>query len=174
MKQLIIDIPVQTKKDVIIDTKWLIYQEYEPAQLINGRWSIDGLRVRKTYQAVLLRLDVDTDKITGTRTDYAGFDGAPSLTVRGKDIGEISVEIRRYSDEKMYANSALSTTKPVKTLLQQQVYPILIAAVEHNKEALYEEAKSKAIKASKSYVQHYIDRAAKLEAELQEQIDSLK
>lgn len=186
-------IEIQTKKNETVITAWEITQDH-PWPDIEGacgslRWRnaggilpqygrpAEGLGT--TYTAAMLRPDYDPAKAEGNRRDYAGFDGNPSFTYRGREMGEITAEIRigqRWPDGgSVYFHRSYSEalTDGERKLLQDQVAPSLIAFVKAHAEALKEQAIDKI---KDSVARHLADarvRLAEMEQEMSEAIEML-
>lgn len=157
MKPHIAEITISPKKGETQVTRWLVTQSRPYPDLDQwNRWRNDGGLFDKynqpaqgldeKYNVYLLRSDFDMEKmeLAHSRLDHAGYENNPGgITFRGKPLGEITGEVKRYFGEQdcYFMQSYATTISPsAKDFLKEQVAPGLIAFVQANRESLKEAA----------------------------------
>lgn len=186
MKHHIAEITVSTKKGHSQLTRWIVTQD-RPYPSLHASYGIEwqnaeGLFPRynqpqtpsigTTYRCSLLRSDIDLDNMTGTRTDYAGYDSgskwdadgrarlpnpAPGIIeLRGRSLGELSVKFDRNPDwPEIRQNISDVPSSGERDWIMANVIPHLRAYIAANAASL----KAQAVEALKDYVSSSIDKA---------------
>jgi len=141
---------INTKKNETVKTLWHVWQE-RPYPSIGGgaflRWENGGgifekygnaaRGIAKNYKAVMLRPDFDADQhSTDSRKSYAGYEGNPGLTYRGREVGEITAEIKG-GRAWFTTGYNCQLTAGERALLDSQAAPALVRYVEAHTDSLY-------------------------------------
>ncbi len=186
-------ITVNTKKDTKQDTTWAVTQD-RPYPSIKGgfsmRWGNAGGLLPQyghpaeglgtSYTATLLRADFTPETAQNNRNDSAGYDGNPGLVYRGRDMGEVTAEIKPsgHSETGWWVSfrtgwgSSLTATE--SALMNDQVAPRLVEYVLNHADEL----KADAIADIEARVAEQIVDArtdiGRLEREMEQAINAIK
>lgn len=183
MKTLTLTLPKQAAL-----TLWGISQERpypDIADLRNGwrnsggifrSYSSPATGLSRNYRAVLLRPDLEPSKATGTRRDHAGYDGNPgTLTLRGRDLGEILIDIELRGPARhlpVYARIRVrgfeDPTPGENAWIQAEIIPALVAFIGEHEADL----KAEAVAGTLEYMRGQIARVRETIAELEAQIET--
>ena len=117
-KKHIVSISMETKKNNVIETNWIIRPWVEPPYIkghsVQGSdWTLGNnvnrsLEFCSTFYASLLSSDIHLEKMKEDRTDYAGFMNYetktknPGIVLRGRDLGELSFEMEVFKRDGEY------------------------------------------------------------------------
>ena len=153
-------ITVSAKKGHERATLWLIKQ-IRPFPSISGGHSMgwqggDGLfgeygnparGIGNSYRAELLRSDFSHETATGNRCDFAGYtperngpENPGAIVLRGKSLGETSVEIDSNGWSRWRVRGFDTPTDGETAFLNEQVLPSLLSAIQANAADLRREA----------------------------------
>jgi hypothetical protein len=98
------------------------------------------------YRCNLLRADYDPATAEGNRRDFAGFGyaGEPiapgALTLRGKDLGEVTIEAGRYVRDvavsRITVRGHYAPTPAERAWIEAEVWPVLAGYIEASRAGL--------------------------------------
>ena len=144
---------IYTKKGECVLTHWVVTQDRPYPDIEGGhslRWRNAGdllpsygrpaTGLAPNYTAYLLKMGFVHGEATGTRRDYAGYDGNGSVIYRGRSLGEVCCEVRGgwVAFSNGYGDPNL--TPSAKQMLDEQVKPVLMDFIERERAALKAEA----------------------------------